>query len=209
MLPFSVNAMQIDVKLPTDQNITIEVESSDTIEAVKEKIYAQQGISTVKQILMFNGTELEDGRTLGEYNIQVGNVIDLKLIDVQEKIEVILDANGGSFENSYKYIIEEWDNSYYDTLVKPTREGYTFKGYYTEKTGGTKFEMILNESGIDRNMTFYAQWEEDKIVPPTMPQEENPNTFDDIGNSIIIGIVSLIGLIGTIIYLKKQNKARI
>ena len=40
ILPLEVNAMQIFVKTLTGNNIILEVESSDTIEAVKGKIYS-------------------------------------------------------------------------------------------------------------------------------------------------------------------------
>ena len=123
-------------------------------------------------------------------------------------VKVIFDANGGKFGNENSYVINDWTADLYDSLTTPTREGYKFKGYYTEKTGGTKFEMILNESGVENNSTFYAQWEENSGSGTAIPEEENPKTFDGIGNSIVVGIISLIGLVGATIYLKKRNNIR-
>jgi len=123
-------------------------------------------------------------------------------------VKVIFDANGGKFGNENSYVINDWTADLYDSLTTPTRKGYTFKGYYTEKTGGTKFEMILNESGVENNSTFYAQWEENSGSGTAIPEEENPKTFDGIGNSIVVGIISLIGLVGATIYLKKRNNIR-
>ncbi|XP_062204935.1 polyubiquitin-like [Phragmites australis] len=57
------HAMQIFVKTLTGQTITLEVEASDTIDDVKEKIQGQQS-------LIFDGKELEDGCTLADYDIQ-------------------------------------------------------------------------------------------------------------------------------------------
>lgn len=214
MLPLEVNAMQIFVKTLTGDTITLEVESSDTIEAVKEKILVKNGYQVDRQKLKFYGVELQEGRTLSDYNIQKDSTIHL--IFTKEKFSVIFDANGGLFEENDKYIIEEWENGLEDSLVKPTREGYKFLGYFTEKIGGTKFELILAESGIDSDMTFYAQWEENSVVIPSIPEEENstvipeipeeenPKTFDNIGYTILILTVSIIGLVVIVVFLKKK-----
>ena len=191
-----INAMQIFVEISNDRKISLEVESSDTIETVKSKIQEKEGISVEQQKLIFDDKVLEEGRTLADYEIEKENTIKLELI--QESFKVVFDANGGVFNGNKNILtIEKWENGYEETLEKPTREGYTFTGYYTEKNGGTKFELILAESGIDSDMIFYAQW---------IKQEENPNTLDNIVKIIIIGIVSLIGLIASIIYFSKRNK---
>lgn len=74
-----VYAMKITIDSISGDLFELEVESSDEITKVKEKIEAQENISKEKQQLVFDNKTLEEGRTIADYNIYKGNTVYLFL----------------------------------------------------------------------------------------------------------------------------------
>ena len=90
-VPMMASAIEIyiDLTIVGQANLTLEVVSGDSIDNIKEKIQEKTGFSPDAQRLFFGEKELENGRTLADYNIHKESTLRLRL---QRKVQLGTDA---------------------------------------------------------------------------------------------------------------------
>eukprot|EP01043_Picozoa_sp_COSAG02_P008654 COSAG02_NODE_281_length_25776_cov_37.797998_12_plen_1099_part_00 len=82
--------MHIFLKILTDKTITLEIEGSDSVHALKVKVQSHEGIPIEQQRLIFAGKILEDDRSVNEYNIQRESTMHMVLRLADEKMHSII-----------------------------------------------------------------------------------------------------------------------
>lgn len=86
-----------------------------------------------------------------------------------EEFTVTFDANGGTLSGNATVKVE--DGEKITGAPTASKEGFTFNGWFTAKTGGTKVDLATYE--VESNITLYAQYTEDE-------EEENPPAADTV-----------------------------
>ena len=170
VVPTRAYAMQLFVKSLTGKTITIEVEPTDSIEAIKGKIEEKEGIPAESQILYWNDKQLDEGKTLSDYNIQNETILRLALkngdvIEVTgiyqpgttEPADVVsLDIAWDAMDFTYNAAGETWDPATHTNKPNP-QTGWTWDGATAVKPAPAITLTNHSNTGIRASFAFESE----------------------------------------------------
>lgn len=153
--PLKVNAATYEVNVQDKQGNNerqYEVSPIITIAELKGMIAEKTNIPAARQKLVFSNTELEDSKTIAEYNIQSDATITLI---PTWKLTFDSKVNNDATDITEVYV-EDYD--YYSPQT-PVKNGYTFGGWFAENNNQTRFNFGITR--INSDLNFHAYWAEE------------------------------------------------
>lgn len=152
----NVYATNINIQILDGKLLTLDVDLSATVSSIKEKIHIQEGISSKEQTLIYGGTQLEDNRTLKDYNILKNSTIHLAV----KKYSIIIEKVQNGTINANNVFVES--NKTITLNIKPSN-GYILDKINFYKATGEEISDIISYD--NKKNTFRMPDYDIKIIP--------------------------------------------
>ena len=161
MLTVALGSVQAVDAAPKKVKVTWNANGGKIANAKTKVVSVKNGAKIVK----LPNTPTYTGYTFkGWYTKKIGGIKVTKATKINKKVThyaqwtakkyiINFDANGGNVTTKSNKVTYKKD---YGVLPTPTRAGYTFNGWYTDKTGGTKVSATTKM--VAKNTVVYAQW---------------------------------------------------
>lgn len=146
--------------------ISITTAGENAILAQNITIVRKDGVIDTTELNVYNKNVLICGTITDEKDFlkedSAEQIVIISKTDYQNMLDsktVYFDANGGTVDISEKTVM--W-NTAIGELPTPTKDYYTFLGWYTAPTGGTEVTSQWEMTALE-DVTIYAQWEQNAL----------------------------------------------